>query len=84
MYFEGKKMDSKTKAKEAICILEELIASFIESNGGEATNAEIVKALGLESDRGGKQKNYLSWSILGNMMGSGRVEMIGKKYRLVH
>ena len=55
------------KAKEGISLVEKAILEFIATHPQGVSNAEIAKALNLESDIAGNHKNYLSWSILGNL-----------------
>lgn len=73
-------MESRQKAQKALTDLKAAVYEFIKANNG-LYHAEIVRALGLESDFEGKQKNYLSWSVIGLLVNEGaiRYELKGKR-----
>ena len=50
----------------------EAVLDFLAQHQG-VRHSEIVKALGLESDFEGNQKNYLSWSILGLLVNEKKI-----------
>jgi len=56
------------KAKIGLIMIEESIIGLLEFNHEGMTNTEIANMLGLKSSHEGNQKDYLSYSILGNMM----------------
>lgn len=66
------KLDIKDRAQAALKELEDTIVDFVATTPG-VSNIEIVRALGLESSHRGNQKNYLSWSIIGRLLASGRL-----------
>ena len=66
-------MNPSAKAQHAletlkVAILDEL-AKYPECVG----NSDLARKLGLESDFQGKQKNYLSWSVIGLLVNERRV-----------
>lgn len=62
------------KATEGVRLIEQAIRDILGSAKSGLTNNEITKLLGLESDQDGKQRNYLSWSVLGRMMKAGEIQ----------
>lgn len=63
---------SKAKATAHRRELVELIVSHVGKNPGK-TNAEIAIALGLESSFEGRQRNYLSFSLLCDAVSDGQI-----------
>jgi len=59
-------------AKKGKQLLKRAIIGIVKDNPG-ITNVEIAKKLDLQSDFEGSQKNYLSWSILGLLVNSGKI-----------
>lgn len=57
--------------------LKAAVVAEIDGSEQGLTNAAIVKSLGLESDYEGKNRNYLSWSILGLLLSEKRVRYRG-------
>jgi hypothetical protein len=54
---------------------------YIAANPNGVTNSEIAQALGLESAFEGKQKNYLSYSLLGRLVDRQEVVRIDRDGR---
>lgn len=79
--------DVQNKAKHGIEIIENAILELLENNT-KLTNTEIANLLDLGSSHEGKQKDYLTYSILGNLMKKGIVYKDKSdsrpKYRLVN
>jgi hypothetical protein len=46
------------------------------------TNSQIARELGLKSDYQGHHQGWLSWSIMGLLLNSKKVEKLGRLYRL--
>jgi hypothetical protein len=70
------------RATAARLELEKAVLEYLAQRPEGAINNEIARDLGLESDFDGRQKNYLSYSILGGLMKQGlivREEVDGKK-----
>lgn len=80
-------MKPSEKAAAARAELEQAILDYLKANPEGAINNQIARDLGLESDVSGRQKNYLSYSLLGGLMKRGlvtREEIGGKKpFKLV-
>ena len=72
-------MSNHEKAQAGLEMIKEAIISELEHHPHGMTNAEVVNRLGLESDFEGGQRNYLSWSILGILLGEGKVTMTGER-----
>ena len=61
------------RAKAARIELEQAILDYLAARPEGAINNEIARELGLESDFAGRQKNYLSYSLLGGLMTRGLI-----------
>lgn len=75
-------MKPSDRAKAAHAELEAAILDYLAARPDGAINNEIARDLGLESDFEGRQKNYLSYSVLGGLLKRGlvvREEINGKK-----
>jgi hypothetical protein len=70
-------MDAQEKAKQGVALVKEAIIDLLRAAPNGLTNAQIVNVLGLESDYEGKQRNYLSWSVLGVLLGEGKIARRG-------
>lgn len=75
-------MDNRATAQKGLDLLKEAILR--ELAGGPLSNADVVHRLGLESDFEGRNRNYLSWSILGLLIGEGRVAYRGERQDRVY
>ena len=77
--------DRKSIAAQHRTALVDLIVEHVRDNPDQ-TNAEIAAELGLESDFEGKQRNYLSFSLLADAVASGciRRTKAGKNVRYAH
>lgn len=67
------------KAQVGLELIKEAILSELKAHTHGMTNAEIVNKLKLESDFEGEQRNYLSWSILGILVGEGKIKYTGER-----
>jgi hypothetical protein len=80
-------VSSYDKAQAGLEMIKDAILSELEHHPHGMTNAEIVHKLGLESDFEGQMRNYLSWSILGILLGEGKIKSTGerrnKSYHLI-
>jgi hypothetical protein len=80
-------VNNHDRAQVGLELIKEAILSELKAHAHGMTNAEIVHQLGLESDFEGQNRNYLSWSILGILIGEGKVRYTGegqsKTYHLV-
>jgi hypothetical protein len=72
-------MSNYEKARAGLQMIKDAILSELKHHPHGMTNAEVVNSLGLESDFEGGQRNYLSWSILGILLGEGKITMKGER-----
>jgi hypothetical protein len=63
----------RQEAQTALEQLKSTVLEYVRQNR-EVTSADVTRALGLESDLLGNQKNYLAWSIPGILVGEGKIE----------
>jgi hypothetical protein len=71
----------RQKATEGRQAIEQAILALLRDHEDGLINNEIARELGLESDFNGRQRNYLTYSVLGGLMKTGRVrrEKIGSR-----
>jgi hypothetical protein len=67
------------KAQIALEHMKAAVFETAQANKDGATNYEIAKCLGLQSDYGGGSKNYLSYSVLGILMREGKIKRLQNK-----
>jgi hypothetical protein len=60
-------------AERGLAMLKEAILVYLEDHPNGVRHAQIVTDLGLQSAYEGKQKNYLSWSVIGLLIDEKRV-----------
>lgn len=65
--------DFSQKARSLRADLEELLVAYIAKDGAHQTNAEISRALDLESSFQGGQRNYLCHALLSGLAERGRL-----------
>ena len=70
-----------TMAQSGLHQIEEALLKLLEVNPQGLRNIEIADSLGLHSSSQGKQRNYLTYSILGNLIEHGKVVKEGIRYR---
>ncbi len=75
-------MNNRIAAKVGLELLKEAILSELAS--GPLSNAELVHRLNIPSDFEGENRNYLSWSILGLLVGEGLVGYQGERQAKVY
>ncbi len=61
------------RAQLGLQLLESAVSEFVAANPSGVTNADAASLLGLRSDYLGRQKDYLSYSILGLLIREGKV-----------
>jgi len=61
------------KAQLGLGFVKDSIEELLKMNPDGLINAEIAHNLGLKSDHGGKQQDYLTYSALGILMNEGRI-----------
>ena len=62
------------QAQLGLGMLMNAVVTLIDANPGGLTNSEVASLLGLRSDYRGRQKDYLSYSVLGLLLRQGRVK----------
>lgn len=62
------------RAQLGLEFLKTAILDLAKANPGGITNSDAASLLGLRSDYNGKQKDYLSYSVLGLLLREGKVE----------
>lgn len=67
-------MKPSEKAAKARAELEDAILEYLKAQPEGAINSQIARDLGLESEFAGRQKNYLTYSLLGGLMTRGLVK----------
>lgn len=69
------------KAQDGLLEIEGAILGLLNDNPDGLINNEIARRLGLESDFMGRQRNYLTYSVLGGMIRKGLVlrEKVGHR-----
>ncbi len=67
-------MNPSERAKSARQQLEDAILEYLQSQPDGAINNQIARDLGLESDFEGRQRNYLSYSLLGGLLKRGLIK----------
>jgi uncharacterized protein len=76
-------MTGHDKAQDGLRLLKEAVIEFLMRHATGVTNRQVEEELGLESHRLGRQRGWLSWSILSLLMNEGKVTYKGKRYRAV-
>jgi hypothetical protein len=69
------------QSQKALDILYNSIIELLKNHPNGLTNNEITVALGLRSSQNGKQKDYLAYSLLGNLMNEDKVIKILRENR---
>ena len=71
------------RAQQGLAMLKKAVHDLARANKDGITNADAASLLGLRSDYRGRQKNYLSYSVLGLLLREGRVRRVepGRRHR---
>ena len=72
-------VSNRERAQVGLELIKEAILSELKAHPHGMTHAEIVHKLELESDFEGENRNYLSWSILGILIGEGKIKYTGER-----
>ena len=75
-------MTPREKAQAGLERLKEAVVALLAEHEDGLSNAEVERRLGLESERAGGHRGYLSWSILSLLIEDGKIIKDGRKYRL--
>ena len=72
----------RDKAERGLQLMQDAITDLLSEHPEGLTNAQIADQLGLTSDYQGHHQGYLSWSIMGLLLKTRRVEKQGRRYCL--
>jgi len=76
---------SVEKAQLGLKLLKDSILSLSEENSEGVSNSDCAHYLGLQSDNGGNQQDYLTYSVIGLLLKEGALESVKvgsrRKYR---
>jgi hypothetical protein len=72
----------KHKAEQGLQLMQDAITDLLSEHPEGLTNAQIAHELGLTSDYLGHHQGYLSWSVMGLLLNSKKVEKQGRRYCL--
>lgn len=77
--------DLYKKAQRGLELIENSIKDLLSYKIEGLSNSEIARALGLESSHENKQKDYLTYSVIGNLMEKGIIKKVkeGRKVRYI-
>lgn len=70
---------SVERAQLGLELLKDAVLSLVSANPNGISNSDAASLLGLRSDYLGRQKDYLSYSVLGLLMREGKVERQGER-----
>ena len=62
------------QAQLGLAMLKNAVTKLVDANADGVTNSDVANLLGLRSDYRGRQKDYLSYSVLGLLLREGRVQ----------
>lgn len=68
------------RAHQGLSLLKDAIVDLVASSPDGLTNRDVAQALSLHSSYGKGAKDYLTWSILGELVKEGRVTRTGRRY----
>ena len=72
----------RDKAEQGLQLMQDAITDLLSEHPEGLTNAQIAHELGLASDYLGHHQGYLSWSVMGLLLNSKKVEKHGRRYCL--
>ncbi len=70
------------RAQIGLDLVKSAILELAEANSGGVTNADAASLLGLRSDYRGRQKDYLSYSVLGLLLREGKIRRDGRRHKV--
>ena len=71
---QSQELNIPQKSQFGLRFLKEAILEFIEANPDGIKNSEFAHLLNLHSDNNGKQKDYLTYSVLGILMRENKIQ----------
>ena len=75
-------MDPRQRAQVGVHLIKEAILEVLRQRRDGMSNAEIATLLDIRSRYGKKSEDFLSWSVLGELMNEGRIRRSGRKYKV--
>jgi hypothetical protein len=72
----------RQRAEEGLQLMQNAVMELLAHHPKALTNSQIARELGLHSDYEGHHQGYLTWSIMGLLLNSRKVEKQGHLYRL--
>jgi hypothetical protein len=75
-------IEPKARAQMGLALLKEAVCDALAGKPEGMGNAEIARALEIRSKYGAKTEDYLSWAVLGMLVGEGAVRRLGRNYVL--
>jgi hypothetical protein len=66
-------LESRFKSQLGLRLIKEGLLEYVSMHAEGVAHSKIVSDLGLESNYEGRQKNYLSFSVLGLLVNEGHV-----------
>lgn len=70
------------KAQLGLQLLKDAIIEFTAANKDGVSNSDVASLLGLRSDYRGRQKDYLSYSVLGLLLREGKIIRTDRKHKI--
>ncbi len=68
------------RAQLGLQLLKDAVFDLVRSNPEGVGNADVASSLGLRSDYNGRQKDYLSYSVLGLLLREQKIQRAGRKH----
>ena len=66
----------REQAEAGLRQIEQAILGLLQQQPEGMTNAQIAKELGIETGAPGEHRNMLSWSVIGRLIRTGRIERL--------
>ncbi len=77
-------MTPRAMAQLGLALLKEAVLDLLVESPEGMRNVDVSEKLGIHSDYLGAQKDYLSWSVLGMLLGEGRITRSGDLYKALN
>ena len=68
------------RAQLGLGLLKDAVFELVRNNPAGVGNADVASSLGLRSDYNGRQKDYLSYSVLGLLLREQKIRRTGRKH----
>ena len=73
-------MTPREKAQAAVEMLKEAVLEVLCAHPEGLRHVDILTMLDIHSDYLGRQRNYLTWSVVGLLMNAGQIRRDGNRY----